>query len=68
MGRTEDVIVRIELLLDKLTQSNFGGAAEILVSRDTLDGAGSSFRLSEPRAEVFKGFEEPIDVVAVDWR
>jgi class 3 adenylate cyclase len=43
-------------------------AAEILVSRDTLDGAGSSFRLSEGRAEVFKGFEEPIDVVAVDWR
>ena len=43
------------------------GAAEILVSRDTLDGADTSFRLSEPRAEVFKGFEQPIDVVSVDW-
>jgi len=44
------------------------GAAEILVSRETLDGAETSFRLSEPRAEVFKGFEQPVDVVSVDWR
>jgi class 3 adenylate cyclase len=44
------------------------GAAEILVSRETLEGAGTGFRLSEPRAEVFKGFEEPIEVVSVDWR
>ena len=43
-------------------------AAEILVSCDTLEGADMSFRLSEPRAEVFKGFEEPVDVVSVDWR
>ena len=42
--------------------------AEILVSRETLDGAASSFRLSEPRTERLKGFEEPIEVVSVDWR
>ena len=44
------------------------GPAEILVSRETLEAAGGAFRLSEPRAEVLKGFEEPIDLVAVDWR
>jgi class 3 adenylate cyclase len=43
-------------------------AAEILVSRDTLEGVGTAFRLSEPRAERLKGFEQPIDVVSVDWR
>jgi class 3 adenylate cyclase len=44
------------------------GAAEILVSRETLEGAGARLRLSEPRSEVFKGFEQPVDVVSVDWR
>jgi class 3 adenylate cyclase len=44
------------------------GAAEILVSRETLDGVGTAFRLSEPRTETLKGFEEPVEVVAVDWR
>lgn len=44
------------------------GAAEILASRATLEGAGTRFRLSEPRSEVFKGFEQPVDVVSVDWR
>jgi class 3 adenylate cyclase len=44
------------------------GAGEILVSRDTLDGAGSGFRASTPRSETMKGFEEPVDVVSVDWR
>ena len=44
------------------------GAAEILVSRETLEGIGSTYRLSEPRAQVLKGFENPVDVVAVDWR
>ncbi|MBD0347674.1 MAG: LuxR family transcriptional regulator [Thermoleophilia bacterium] len=43
-------------------------AAEILVSRDTLDGVGTAFRLSEPRAETLKGFEQPVEVVSVDWR
>ena len=42
--------------------------AEILVSRDTLDGVGTAFRLSEPRPELLKGFEQPVDLVSVDWR
>ncbi|MBW3593028.1 MAG: hypothetical protein KY396_04985, partial [Actinobacteria bacterium] len=44
------------------------GGGEILVSRDTLDGIGTSFRLSEPRTEELRGFDEPIELVAVDWR
>ena len=51
--------------------SRVGGAAnagEILVSVATLDGIGSAFRLSEPRAEILKGLERPIDIVSVDWR
>jgi class 3 adenylate cyclase len=44
------------------------GAGEILVSRETLDGAAGSFRLSEPRAEQLKGFAQPVEVVSVDWR
>jgi class 3 adenylate cyclase len=44
------------------------GAGEILVSRDTLEGAGGGFRASTPRSETMKGFEEPVDVVRVDWR
>jgi class 3 adenylate cyclase len=44
------------------------GAAEILVTRETLDGVGTAFRLSEPRSELLPGFEQPIDVVSVDWR
>ena len=43
-------------------------AAEILVSVETLDGVGGSFRLSESRAESLKGLEQPVDVVSVDWR
>jgi class 3 adenylate cyclase len=44
------------------------GAGEILASRETLDDAGTSFRSSNPRSEVFKGFEEPVEVISVDWR
>jgi class 3 adenylate cyclase len=44
------------------------GAGEILVSAETLDGVGSTFRLSEPRAETLKGLEEPVEVVSVVWR
>jgi class 3 adenylate cyclase len=44
------------------------GASEILVSRETLDGIGTTFPLSEPRAESLKGFEQPIEVISVDWR
>ena len=43
------------------------GAGEILVSRDSLDG-GTRFALSEPRSEQLKGFEEPVELVYVDWR
>ena len=43
-------------------------AGEILVSRETLEGVASAFRLSEPRTESLKGFERPVDVVSVDWR
>jgi class 3 adenylate cyclase len=44
------------------------GPAEILVSLETLDGVGTAFRLSEPRAEQLAGFERPVEVVSVDWR
>jgi class 3 adenylate cyclase len=44
------------------------GAGEILVSAETLDGVGSTFRLSEPHAETLKGLEEPVEVVSVVWR
>jgi class 3 adenylate cyclase len=43
------------------------GAGQILVSRASLE-AGSAFPVSEPRAEQLKGFEEPIELVSVDWR
>jgi class 3 adenylate cyclase len=44
------------------------GAGEILVSRDTVDGVASSFRISEPRTQELKGFDAPIEVVSIDWR
>jgi class 3 adenylate cyclase len=40
---------------------------EILVSTASLDGA-TRFRLSEPRPETLKGFSEPVEVAAVEWR
>lgn len=40
---------------------------EILVSRESL-GDGSRFPVSEPRSETLKGFDEPVELVAVDWR
>jgi class 3 adenylate cyclase len=43
------------------------GGSEILVSRASIDGA-ARFRLSEPRAETLKGFDEPVEVVTVAWR
>lgn len=43
------------------------GGGEILASRDSLDG-GTRFRLSEPRLETLKGFDEPIELVSVHWR
>jgi class 3 adenylate cyclase len=44
------------------------GGGEILVSRETLDGLTTGFRLSEPRAEELKGFAQPVEVISVDWR
>jgi class 3 adenylate cyclase len=44
------------------------GAAEILFSRDTLDGVSTAYRFSAPRNTTLKGFEEPVELVAVDWR
>jgi class 3 adenylate cyclase len=43
------------------------GGGEILISTDSLDG-GSRFRLSEPRSETLKGFDDPVELVTVDWR
>jgi len=51
--------------------SRIGGAAgagEILVSAETLDGLGASFRTGERRSQALKGVDEPIDVVSVEWR
>jgi class 3 adenylate cyclase len=53
------------------TAARIGAAAEaseILVSKETLDGFATGFRVSEPRAQELKGFAEPVEVVAVDWR
>jgi class 3 adenylate cyclase len=43
------------------------GGGEILVSRESLDG-GSRFSLSEPRSEMLRGFDDPVELVAVNWR
>ena len=40
---------------------------EILVSRESLDG-GSRFALSAPRSEKLKGFDDSVELVAVEWR
>jgi class 3 adenylate cyclase len=44
------------------------GAGEILVSAETLDGTGTTHRVSEPRTAELRGLEQPVDVVSVDWR
>jgi class 3 adenylate cyclase len=43
------------------------GGGEILVSCESIE-AGARFPLSQPRSEQLKGFEEPTDLVAVQWR
>jgi class 3 adenylate cyclase len=43
------------------------GGGEILASTVSLDGA-TRFRLSEPRSENLKGFAEPVELAAVQWR
>ena len=40
---------------------------EVLVSVDSLDGV-SQFRLGERRSESLKGFDDPVELAAVDWR
>ena len=44
------------------------GPGEILVSKETLEGVGTTLRLSEPRAEQLAGIAQPVEVVSVDWR
>ncbi|MDQ4071323.1 MAG: hypothetical protein M3088_00405, partial [Actinomycetota bacterium] len=44
------------------------GAGEILVTNATLEGVRSGLSLSERREEALKGFEEPVEVVSVNWR
>jgi class 3 adenylate cyclase len=44
------------------------GAGEILVSSETLDGVSTAFRVSEPRSTMLAGIEQPVELVAVDWR
>jgi len=51
--------------------SRIGAAAvagEILVSAETLDGLGSSFRTRDERSETLKGVAEPVQVVSIEWR
>ena len=50
--------------------SRIGAAAaagEILVSTETLESVGGSFRVSDARTETLKGVEQPVQVVSVDW-
>ena len=41
-------------------------AAEVLVSRETLDGVDLGFRLSEPRTASVQGFDRPVELVSVE--
>jgi len=45
----------------------FAKGGEILVTGESIDGS-SRFRVSEPRGVTLKGFDDPVEVVAVDWR
>ena len=56
-GRGVNVAARIGAL---------GGAGEILVSAETLDGTRSPYALSEPRTAELKGFAEPVPIAAVE--
>jgi class 3 adenylate cyclase len=51
--------------------SRIGAAAtagEILVSAETLDGAGTTYRVSTPRSQELRGLDQPVEVVSIDWR
>ncbi len=43
------------------------GAREVLVSQETIGDASSGFRIAETREEALKGFEQPVEVVSIDW-
>jgi len=58
-GRGVNVAARIGAL---------AGAGEILVSRDTLDGASAPYGLSEQRSAALKGFDEPVPIAALCWQ
>jgi class 3 adenylate cyclase len=40
---------------------------EIVISRETLEQAGTSLRVSDRRAAILKGLGTPVDVVTVHW-
>jgi class 3 adenylate cyclase len=44
------------------------GGGEILVSRESVEGGPARYRQSEPRQAELKGIEDPVDVIAIDWR
>jgi class 3 adenylate cyclase len=44
------------------------GAREILISSETLDGVGPTFRHSEPRTQSLDGLDDPIEVISVHWQ
>jgi class 3 adenylate cyclase len=58
-GRGVNVAARVGAL---------AGGEEVLVSSESLAGAELPYGLSEPRQTELKGFEEPIELVSVDWR
>jgi class 3 adenylate cyclase len=43
-------------------------AAEVLVSRETVEGVEVGFRLSKVRSVTLQGFDGPVEVVSVEWR
>jgi class 3 adenylate cyclase len=43
------------------------GGGEILVSRESLDGA-VRYPQSEPQQTELKGIEEPVEIVSIEWR
>jgi class 3 adenylate cyclase len=58
-GRGVNVAARIGAL---------GGAGEILVSTDTLDGVSTPYGLSSQRSAELKGFAEPVPIAALCWQ
>ena len=53
------------------TAARIGALAEggeILVSRSTVEAAGSTLPTSNAREATLKGISEPVSIVAIDWR